>query len=83
MFLDNLISDLPKDMFHRYSPALTDLNLAKNNLTLAKFAKAGKFLINLSTLNLAKNAIRSELAELRQIWSWKELCYCNAFAFCF
>jgi len=55
---DNLISDLPKDMFHRYSPALTDLNLAKNNLTLAKFAKAGKFLINLSTLNLAKNAIR-------------------------
>jgi len=55
---DNDITDLPEHMFHRHSPALSDLNLSGNKLTLANFIKAGKYLINLSTLNLSKNNIR-------------------------
>lgn len=55
---DNDITDLPEHMFHRHSPALSDLNLSGNKLTLAKFIKAGKYLINLSILNLSKNNIR-------------------------
>lgn len=57
---DNEISSLPEHMFHRHSPAVADLDLSGNRLSLANFVVAGKYLINLRSLNLANNQIRDE-----------------------
>jgi len=56
---DNHIKELPEHMFHRHSPAISYLDLSGNKgLSLASFIKAGKYLINLDTLDLSENSIR-------------------------
>jgi len=58
---DNGITSLPEHLFHRSSPALTELNVAGNRLNLTELVSATKYLLNLQSLNVEDNGIRDRV----------------------